>query len=75
MKPKKKRRLMWYGIELTVSSIAAIVFTVWTVSILGKIGQVSNGLLLSSVRPIIILENLVVVAGLVLTVYGAKTAK
>lgn len=71
----RKRRLMWYGIELTVSSIAAIVFTVWTVSILSKFGQTSSHLLLGSVRPIIILEAVVVIAGLILTLYGAKTAK
>jgi len=57
------------------SSVAAIVLTVWVVTIFGKISQVSNYLLLGSVRPIITLEVLVVVAGLLLTIYGARTAK
>jgi hypothetical protein len=66
---------MWYGVELTVSSIAAMVFTFWAMSILSRIGQVSNQMLLASVRPIVILEALAAVAGLILAISGAKTAK
>lgn len=66
---------MWYGIELTVSTVAVMVFTLWTLSILSRIGQVSQQTLLTSVRPIVILEAVVILAGLVLTIYGAKTAK
>lgn len=72
---RKKRRLLSYGIELSVGSAGALALTLLLVHTITKVTAEPSNVLLSSVRPILVIEGVALLIGISLAIFGWRTGR